>query len=267
MSEAKYIHGTNPEEQNRLAKLNEMTNSSFLEFLELSPDSRVLEVGSGLGILAHEVARRIPHGKVVGLEYSREQLQIAERRRGENLSFRQGDARELPFENDAFDVVYCRYVLEHLSDPARALSEMHRVLRPGGRIFVQENNNLCLELYPECLQFDLLWQNFALLQEALGGDGLIGKKLLPLLTHAGFTSVRLSAAPEIHWAGTPFFEPWIRNLIANLRASEADLKTHALASPEEISSAVAELESLLKNPEGCSFFYWNRATAAKGTMV
>src|SRR2546427_746214 len=66
MSDAIYIHGTDKTEQDRLATLNRLTNRSFVEFLELRPDSVVFEVGSGLGILAGDVAARLPEGEVVG---------------------------------------------------------------------------------------------------------------------------------------------------------------------------------------------------------
>jgi len=72
-----------------------LTNPAFVEFLELRPDSAVLEVGSGLGILAGEVAARAPQGEVIGIEYSREQLAAAHVTRP-NLRFktmRQGNGK------------------------------------------------------------------------------------------------------------------------------------------------------------------------------
>ena len=85
-----YIHGTDQAEQERLAALNRLTNPAFVEFLELRPDNSVLEVGSGLGILAGEVAARVPRGEVIGIEYSAEQLASA-RVTAPNLRFEQGD--------------------------------------------------------------------------------------------------------------------------------------------------------------------------------
>src|SRR5690348_9738377 len=56
MPEQTYIHGTEPSEQARLALLNKLTNGPFVEFLQVRPEMRILEVGSGLGLLAAEVA-------------------------------------------------------------------------------------------------------------------------------------------------------------------------------------------------------------------
>ena len=165
--DSQYIHGTNKTEQERLVALNRLTNAAFVEFLELRPDSVVLEVGSGLGILAGEVAARAPRGEVIGIEYSPEQLAAAHVTRP-NLRFEQGDAHRLPFEGARFDVVYCRYLLEHVADPVQVLREMRRVLRPsGGRACIQENNVLANEFYPECPRFDSVWEKFAALQSKL----------------------------------------------------------------------------------------------------
>jgi ubiquinone/menaquinone biosynthesis C-methylase UbiE len=170
--EADYIHGTTPDEQLRLARLNALTNPPFLEFLQVKPSDRVLEVGSGLGILAAEVAQRVPEGEVWGLEYSPDQLE-AVAVSAPNLHFIQGDAHYLPFEGDSFDVVYCRYLLEHVADPAAVLREMRRVLRPGGRVFVLENDISVNRFDPPCPVFHKLWQAFITLQSRLGGDGII----------------------------------------------------------------------------------------------
>src|SRR5439155_20978728 len=66
--DSQYIHGTDKTEQERLVALNRLTNPAFVEFLDLRPDSAVLEVGSGVGILAGEVAGGAPQGEVIGME-------------------------------------------------------------------------------------------------------------------------------------------------------------------------------------------------------
>jgi SAM-dependent methyltransferase len=262
MNEAVYIHGTEREEQERLALLNRLTNSAFVEFLELEAGDSVLEVGSGLGILAGEVARHVSLGKVYGVEYSAAQLKLA-RRSSQNLHLVQADAHHLPFEDEGLDVAYCRYVLEHVADPAQVLGEMRRVLKPGGKIFVQENNILVIVFYPECPRFTRLWEKFAVLQERLGGDALIGKKLLSLLQRAGFGEIKLSIQPEIHYSGKSSFRPWIENQIGNVESAVEQLLTHGLATSEEIDSAIAELRAFLSLDDACAFFYWNRASGVK----
>lgn len=262
-SNTAYIHGTETTEQARLALLNRLTNEPFIEFLKLDENGSVLEVGSGLGILAREVRERVKSGAVCGLEYSADQLALARGVAAENLHFIQGDAHALPFRDERFDTVYCRYLLEHVANPVQALSEMRRVLRPGGRAFAQENNILILALYPECPRFDSVWRRFALLQAALGGDAAIGKKLFALFKQAGFSQIELSLQPEIHSYGQETFRPWIENLIGNVESGAGELQKRRLATLEEINAAIDELRSFAARDDASAIFYWNRAAGFK----
>lgn len=261
-SPADYIHGTTTEEQQRLAALNRLTNDAFLAFLKLQPADRVLEVGSGLGILAAEVAARVPQGEVFGIEYSADQLAAIEVT-APNLTFQRGDAHSLPYRDTEFDVVYCRYVLEHLSDPPRALTEMRRVLKPGGRVFVLENDISVNRFDPDCPAWDVVWNAFIALQARLGGNGIIGRRLYGLLHRAGFRSIELSVQPEIHWSGLPTFRPWVINLMENVEGAREKLDSTGLATREQIAAARRELETLLARDDACVLFHWDRATATK----
>jgi ubiquinone/menaquinone biosynthesis C-methylase UbiE len=99
----------------------------------------VLEVAPGPGYLAIELARL--GLRVRGLDLSRSFVEIA----GENarqaavrVDFRQGDAASLPFRGESFDLVVCQAAFKSFARPARALDEMHRVLRGGGTAVVQD---------------------------------------------------------------------------------------------------------------------------------
>jgi ubiquinone/menaquinone biosynthesis C-methylase UbiE len=263
MAQPTYIHGTGSEEQERLALLNRLTNQSFLEFLDLTDPRSILEIGSGLGILAAEVATHHPKTDVWGIESATQQLESAKKQLRSNLHFVQADAHHPPFGIAQFDVVYCRYILEHVADPVRVLNEAHRVLKPGGKLHVQENNILVLELYPDCPRFAHVWQQFVTLQAQLGGDGEIGKKLFSLLKAAGFQHIELSIAPEIHWAGMPTFRPWVENLIGNVRSGAESLRQKRLATAEGITTALEELRAFSGRTDASMYFYWNRAAGMK----
>src|SRR5260221_10424471 len=197
MNDVKYIHGTEESEQARLALLNRLTNEPFIKYLNLTEPGLILEVGSGLGLLCHEIATQNPSSRIFGIEYATAQLANVDQGIG-NLNFVQADAHTLPFSTNCFDTVYCRYVLEHLANPQMVLEEIFRVLKPGGKVYLQENNILINVFDPECPHFNLVWQQFALLQHKLGGDAQIGKKLFSLLKYAGFIKIELSLQPELH---------------------------------------------------------------------
>jgi SAM-dependent methyltransferase len=113
-------------------------------------DEQVLDVGCGRGLVAVEVARRVPRGQVVGIDlWQAEDLSengpqaIASNARAAGISDRlrvdTGDARTLPYPDAAFDVVTSMTVIHNIPDPAgrlAAIAEMWRVVKPGGQILV-----------------------------------------------------------------------------------------------------------------------------------
>lgn len=234
-----------------------MTNAAFVSFVQVPAGAHVLEVGSGLGILCGEVAASAPSVRVVGLERSLAQLTAATG--GPGVVFTRGDAHRLPFRARTFDLVYTRYLLEHIGDPATVLAEMCRVLRRGGRIAVQENDISLQRTDPPCPNFEAVWSQFAILQQRLGGDALIGRRLFGLFKRAGLVDIELSVQPEIHWSGSPGFAGWIANLIGNIESGRAALLEAKLTGAATVDYAVAELQALLARDDASLTFVWNRA--------
>jgi ubiquinone/menaquinone biosynthesis C-methylase UbiE len=110
-----------------------------VEGAQLSPELHVLDLASGSGEPALALARTVgPRGRVVATDLIAEMLDVAEEnahvRSLSNIEFRPADAEQLPFSNASFDRVTCRFGLMFFPDSPRALSEIRRVLRPGGRI-------------------------------------------------------------------------------------------------------------------------------------
>jgi SAM-dependent methyltransferase len=262
MNKKQYIHGSSEPEKERLAKLNYLTNASFIQFLNIKPSDRILELGSGLGILAAQISKNLVKGKITGIELSITQIESCPPS-NKNLEFIRGDVHQIPFHDSSFNKIYCRYILEHLSNPGEALKEALRVLKPGGGISIQENSILLIEFCPECPKFIKVWEKFAVLQKKLGGDAMIGIKLHSLLLKAGFRNIELSMAPEIHWYGLNSFDLWIVNLVKNIEGAGHELINHKLVTLTDINDAITELEKFRLNPFASTYFYWNRAKAIK----
>ncbi len=108
--------------------------------LSLQPGERVLDIGSGPGFLAAEMAAEVgPGGRVHGIDPSESMLAGA-RRRGAPVEYGTGDALALPFPDEHFDVAVSTQVYEYVEDIAAALAEARRVLRPGGRLLVLDTD-------------------------------------------------------------------------------------------------------------------------------
>jgi ubiquinone/menaquinone biosynthesis C-methylase UbiE len=104
---------------------------------------RVLDVGTGTGRLAIEFARGIPGVEVIGLDLSDVALELARDnvRRSQvrlRVSFERGDAEDMPFEEDAFDLVISSNTLHLVKNPVRMFDEIHRVLKPEGTFFISD---------------------------------------------------------------------------------------------------------------------------------
>ena len=102
----------------------------------ITAGDRVLDVGCGTGVLAREAALRAgAEGRVTGLDLNETMLDVA-RSIAPDIEWRVGDAMNLPFTDDSFDVVVSQFMLMFIPDRVAALAEMWRVLTPGGRLAV-----------------------------------------------------------------------------------------------------------------------------------
>jgi len=127
----------------------------------LPPQARVLDVPCGDGFFTACLARRMrPDDELVAVDLSEAYLAEAERRvsgiaNGPRLRFQTADAFHLPFADNYFDVVWCAQSMISLPDPVAALGEMLRVLKPGGRVAVLENDEIHHVLFSWPVELEL----------------------------------------------------------------------------------------------------------------
>jgi ubiquinone/menaquinone biosynthesis C-methylase UbiE len=109
------------------------------EALGAASGERVLDVGCGPGFYCAELAEEVgPAGSVVGLDGSPAMLELAARRCAgrDNVELHEADVLSLPVDDASVDAALCVQVLEYVPDATAGLAEMHRALRPGGRVVV-----------------------------------------------------------------------------------------------------------------------------------
>jgi ubiquinone/menaquinone biosynthesis C-methylase UbiE len=106
-------------------------------------DGKVLDLGTGTGLLAIELAKKIQDVEVIGLDLSNVALEVARKNLQEiehplKVSFEKGDAEDMSFEDDAFDLVVSSNTLHLIKNPVRMFNEIQRVLKPKGRFFISD---------------------------------------------------------------------------------------------------------------------------------
>jgi demethylmenaquinone methyltransferase / 2-methoxy-6-polyprenyl-1,4-benzoquinol methylase len=120
------------------AGLHHRWRARAADLAAVGPGDRALDVATGTGDLAVELARRVgAAGEVVGSDFSEEMLVLA-RRKAPALRFEWGNALDLPYEEGRFDAATVGFGARNFSDLDRGLAEMTRVVRPGGRVVVLE---------------------------------------------------------------------------------------------------------------------------------
>ncbi len=121
-----------------LKSLDEFKSLAQRIATEIPAGSQVLEVAPGPGYFAIALASLGAY-QITGVDISRAFVQIARRNAkaaGLDVDFRHGNAASLPFEGKSFDFLLCRAAFKNFTQPVRALQEMYRVLKPGGRALI-----------------------------------------------------------------------------------------------------------------------------------
>ncbi len=114
--------------------LDALWRARAVDALSLSPDARVLDLCCGTGALTRQIARRLPVGRVTGVDFSPRMLAVARQTTQQpNIDYIEADVLALPFATATFDAAAMAFSLRNVTDIPACLREVRRVLKPGGR--------------------------------------------------------------------------------------------------------------------------------------
>jgi ubiquinone/menaquinone biosynthesis C-methylase UbiE len=204
--------------------------AAYLDLIGVAPGERALDVGCGSGVVTRALANRVaPSGMAVGLDPSPALLAVARELAeqegvGELVDLRAGDARSLPFGDAEFDVVLAVTSLSHIADGERAIPELVRVARVGGRVgvFDRDTDSLIIA-HPDRATTRRIVTAFSDHQSM---DGWLARRLLGRLTEAGLRDVRVRAFTSIEHDASGFFA------LGALRAAEIAVQAGAITEDE-----------------------------------
>ncbi len=176
----------------RQAAWTRATRSYLYRRSNLLRARRVLDVGSGTGVITEELARRT-EGQVVGIDSDPDMVEFANSLGG-RATYQLGDAHDLAFRDNWFDVTACHFLLMWCQHPRRAVQEMVRVTQPGGSVLVCAEPDYGGRIdHPQSSLGR--WQMEALCRE--GADPLLGRQLRDLLTQPSARQVDVGLIPGL----------------------------------------------------------------------
>ncbi len=190
----RYTHGHHESVVQSHARRRAEVEAWFL-LPRLEPGMRLLDAGCGPGTVTAGLARAVVPGEVIGLDVAPGVLEHARAHAIEegvdNVTFVVGDVYALDYPDGAFDVVYANQLLQHLTDPVRAIREMRRVLRPGGLLAVRDADyaTMCPSpKFPEFEDWSELYHQTAYRTDA---EPDAGRVLPAWVRAAGFPEIEL----------------------------------------------------------------------------
>ncbi|MGK3205139.1 class I SAM-dependent methyltransferase [Amycolatopsis sp. MEPSY49] len=182
-----YVHGYAAPEARRLGDQADTLADLLHAGTAYPAGSRVLEVGCGVGAQTVHLVARSPDARLTAVDVSADSLEQA-RQRVPGVDFRRADLFDLDGE---WDHLFVCFVLEHLPEPGKALVHLKTLLRPGGTITVIEGDHGSAFYHPRSDHAQAAIDCLVRLQADAGGDGLIGRRLYPLLVEAGFAGAKV----------------------------------------------------------------------------
>jgi SAM-dependent methyltransferase len=177
------------------------------------------------------LARQLVKGKVVVVERSEPQLEKAIMFAEQDLEvslvdFRKGSAYELPLqvsEWSGFDLVFIRFLLEHLLSPLEVLHQAKSALKPGGKIILIDDDHANFRINPLNEGFAVLWDLYCRVYESLGNDPFIGRNLVTLLHQSGFHSFKIDFVLFGAASSEADFKHYANNLIGILFGAKKEI--------------------------------------------
>lgn len=186
-----------------------------------------IDVGCGQGHWTRVIASAFPRASILGIDREPEWIRIA-CERDARIRYEVGNAEQLPAADAAVDLVTAQTLLIHVADPRAVLAEMARVLAPGGRLWLNEPNNLANavatfahlttdpDLVAEMVRFEHICERG---KHALGlGYNSLGESLVGLLDPATWRDVHVELCQRVH----PVVPPYRPDLIDEVRRWLAD---------------------------------------------
>jgi len=231
-----------------LSRIMHASTTSLLDRAGITTGMKCFDIGCGSGDVSIELAARVgPNGHVIGVDIDATKVELACAEAAqlnlENVEFRVLDiCKDDP--GMPFDLVYARFLLTHLRDPAGVVGAVKRMLKPGGLVIFEDIDFSGHFVYPKSAAFNRYHDLYCTVVRRRGGNPNIGPQLPLLLRQKGFADIKVMIVQPMELTGeVKLITPLTLENIADAVIKEE------LATREEIAALVQELYDYAANPE------------------
>jgi ubiquinone/menaquinone biosynthesis C-methylase UbiE len=209
---------------------------------------RGIDLGCGGGEVTFELAQLVgPDGAVIGVDMDEVKLALAREAAAErgiaNVEFRVQNVNDWD-EPTTYDLVYSRFLLQHLSHPAELLRRMWAGVRPGGVLIVEDADFDGWCCHPPSEGFAFFPRTYSQVIARSGGDHTAGRKLYRYCLDAGISEPHVDLVNPVYIAGEGKTLP-----VSTLEATAASIVAEGVASPDEVQAAIENLAAFTADPD------------------
>jgi SAM-dependent methyltransferase len=247
-SKGDYVLATGSAAANRLRILHSLYGPGARRVLlqaGLKPGMRVADLGCGVGMVTTLMAELVgPTGHVVGVDFSGAQITQARELLPpgfSNVSFVEVSATDTGLPHESFDLVYCRFLLIHLTEPEKALREMRNLLKPGG-ILVCEDGDLTSAGSEPPTALNAFPDLFGRLGPTWGVDYTLGRRLFQMVLAADFSTPEITYNQPVAARGENK-----RLLELSLAEAGSSLVGAGLITSEELDRTLVEMRRIAED--------------------
>lgn len=201
-------------------KTEKKTTIEHLNVAGLTKGMLAVDIGCASGEVTRQIEKTVSPAQTLGFDLSQDRINEArsiDAKEGFfNIQYIRGDVYDIGLKDNTFDFVWCRFLFEYLKEPLMVLSELKRIVKPGGKVVVADIDGNCVFHYPmKKEQTNEIYELVGILHDRAGFDPFVGRKLYTYFSEVGFRDIKTDILPYHVITGEPSeedFALWERKI-------------------------------------------------------
>ena len=221
--------------------------------IDIKSGMSILDAGCGTGAITRRFAQVAKPAKVIGVDFDPLFLDFAKSIAAdegvENIDFVSGDIDNLDYEDDKFDLSYCRLVLMHVQNPVKTVKELKRVTKKGGKVSISDQDDGTVLVHPVIPKLTDLWNRYGQWAKTQKMDRYIGRQLYSILSQAGLKSIKIFPFPIYRTSeNSEQLRMFASVPVQIIDVDKTELLEQGIFTEEEYDEAMDEFEEMMSDP-------------------